>query len=83
MSFIKIMLHWIPLVQIFYGIDYLSISTYEDTELPHRILLSAGIILLEGLDLSDVDGGFYQLYCLPLKLGGCEGAPARAILVEI
>jgi arylformamidase len=65
------------------GIDYLSISTYEVTELPHQILLSAGIILLEGLDLSDVDGRFYQLYCLPLKLSGCEGAPARVILVEI
>jgi arylformamidase len=64
------------------GIDYLSIASYDDTELPHQILLSGGSILLEGLDLSAVPGGVYKLYCLPLNIPGCEGAPARATLVK-
>lgn len=64
------------------GIDYLSIAPFDDTDLPHQILLSGGSILLEGLDLSDVPGGFYKLYCLPLNILGCEGSPARVILIE-
>ena len=64
------------------GIDYLSIAPYDDTVQPHTILLSKGIILLEGINLSRVPSGIYQLCCLPLKIIGCEGAPARAILVE-
>jgi arylformamidase len=63
------------------GIDYLSIQPYEDTtQETHRILLSAGIIILEGINLSDVQPGEYELICLPLKLENSEGAPARAIL---
>ena len=64
------------------GIDYLSIAPYDDTDRPHQILLSGGSILLEGLDLSDVPGGIFDLYCLPLRIAGCEGAPARAILIN-
>jgi len=65
------------------GIDYLSIQMFKDTDpLTHRILLEAGIVIVEGLDLRKVDPGVYQLFCLPLKLAGCEGAPARAVLVE-
>ena len=65
------------------GIDYLSIQMFKDTEpLTHRILLEAGIIILEGLSLQAVNPGEYQLICLPLKLAGSEGAPARAILIE-
>ena len=65
------------------GIDYLSIQMFKDTEpLTHRILLDAGIIILEGLSLQAVNPGEYQLICLPLKLAGSEGAPARAILIE-
>jgi arylformamidase len=65
------------------GIDYLSIQMFKDTEpLTHRILLEAGIVIVEGLDLRMVDPGDYQLFCLPIKLAGCEGAPARAVLVE-
>ena len=48
----------------------------------HRILLRAGVILLEGLDLSGVRSGTYELVCLPLKVVGGDGAPARAILIE-
>ena len=65
------------------GIDYLSIQPFKDTEpLTHRILLEAGIIIIEGLNLRDVNPGVYQLICLPLKLAGSEGAPARVILIE-
>jgi arylformamidase len=63
------------------GVDYLSVAPFNDLITPHEILLKAGIIPLEGLDLSQVDSGPYILYCLPLKLVGVEGAPARAILV--
>lgn len=65
------------------GIDYLSIQMFNDTEpLTHRILLEAGVIILEGLDLRAVEPGNYQLICLPLKLTGSDGAPARAILIK-
>jgi arylformamidase len=46
----------------------------------HRILLAAGIWIIEGLDLSAVRAGPYDLICLPVKLHGSDGAPARAIL---
>ncbi len=63
------------------GIDYLSVQPYEDTtQETHKILLSAGIVILEGINLSDVHPGEYELICLPLKLENSEGAPARAIL---
>jgi arylformamidase len=65
------------------GVDYLSIQMFKDAEpLTHRILLEAGIVIVEGLDLRKVDPGDYQLFCLPIKLAGCEGAPARAVLIE-
>ncbi|MGD2188024.1 MAG: hypothetical protein PVI71_17975, partial [Desulfobacterales bacterium] len=65
------------------GIDYLSIQSFKDAQpLTHRVLLQAGIIIIEGLDLRDVNPGVYQLICLPLKLVGSDGAPARAVLIE-
>jgi arylformamidase len=64
------------------GIDYLSVAPYSNTGPTHRLLLAAGIVLLEGLDLSAVQPGPYQLVCLPLSLTGIEGAPARAILMD-
>jgi arylformamidase len=64
------------------GIDYLSISSYDDLMPPHRTLLGAGVIVVEGLDLHSIDPGAYQLVCLPLKLVNGDGAPARAILIE-
>lgn len=63
------------------GIDYLSIAPFRESRPTHQILLGAGVIILEGIDLSGVPAGFFTLYCLPLKLDGCDGAPARAILV--
>lgn len=63
------------------GIDYLSIAPYGDSTPTHQVLLGAGIVVLEGIDLRGVTPGAYNLYCLPLKLVGVDGAPARAILV--
>jgi arylformamidase len=62
------------------GIDYLSIGNMESGRDVHRILLDAGVVVLEGLDLSRVPTGRYELLCLPLNIVGAEGAPARAIL---
>jgi len=62
------------------GIDYLSIEAYDgDGEVHHRLLRDGGVIL-EGLDLSAVDAGSYELICLPLKLDCIDGAPCRAVL---
>lgn len=62
------------------GVDYLSVSPFGDSVPTHRALLGAGIVALEGVNLSEVAPGDYTLYCLPLKLGGSDGAPARVIL---
>ena len=63
------------------GVDYLSVGGYRaDGAKIHRILLSAGIWIIEGLDLSAVRAGRYELICLPVKLHGSDGAPARALL---
>jgi arylformamidase len=64
------------------SVDYLSVAIYSDPFTPHDILLRAGLIPVEGLNLSGIAAGAYTLYCLPLKLVGADGAPARAILVE-
>jgi arylformamidase len=64
------------------GVDYLSVAPYEDSTPTHEILLKAGVVIVEGLDLSKVMRGFYDLYCLPLKIAGSDGAPARVILVQ-
>src|SRR4030042_6671983 len=62
------------------GIDYLSIAPFKLGKQVHTILLNAGVVVIEGLDLSRVSQGRYTLHCLPLKLGGAEGAPTRRIL---
>jgi arylformamidase len=58
------------------GIDYLTIGD----EAAHHVLLGAGVVALESLDLRGVDPGDYELICAPLKLVGSDGAPARALL---
>jgi arylformamidase len=65
------------------GIDYLSIAPYKLGSQVHTILLNAGVVVIEGLDLSQVSQGRYTLHCLPLKLGGADGAPTRCILVGV
>ncbi|HMN10997.1 MAG TPA: cyclase family protein [Bellilinea sp.] len=64
------------------GIDTPSISLFESPEEVHSILLQAGIVIIENLDLAVIEPGEYRLMCLPLKVLGAEGAPARAILIE-
>jgi kynurenine formamidase/glycosyltransferase involved in cell wall biosynthesis len=64
------------------GVDYLSVQRYQDGSETHQILLDAGVVIVEGLNLADVVPGLYELICLPLKLVGAEGAPARAVLVR-
>jgi arylformamidase len=63
------------------GIDYLSVGgPGQAGDEVHRILLRAGVWIVEGLDLSHVRAGAYDLICLPLRLAGGEGAPARVLL---
>jgi arylformamidase len=62
------------------GIDYLSIAPFGDPTPTHVALLSAGVVVLEGLDLRAVEPGPYELLCLPLRIAGSDGAPARALL---
>lgn len=64
------------------GIDYLSIATKGQIVHTHKTLLKPGVIILEGLNLSHVPPGCYDLYCLPLNLVNSDGAPARSILIE-
>jgi arylformamidase len=63
------------------GIDYLSIGGFHaDLQATHLALLGAGIWVIEGLDLSLVEPGRYEMVCLPIRLQGVEGSPARAAL---
>ena len=65
------------------GVDYLSVQMFDDSEpVTHQTLLKAGVVVVEGLDLQAAHPGSYQLICLPLKLVGSDGAPARAVLIE-
>jgi len=66
------------------GIDYLSIQGYNEPGFDtHNTLLSAGIVILEGLRLETIQPGQYELICLPMKIAGVDGAPARVILRNI
>jgi arylformamidase len=64
------------------GVDYLSVAPWKESRPTHEILLKAGIVVVEGLNLSKIKPGRYELTCLPLKLVGADGSPARAILIE-
>lgn len=64
------------------GVDYLSVAAYNDIKIPHQVLLEREIVLLEGINLAEVPAGIYDLYCLPMNLAECEGAPARVILIS-
>ena len=66
------------------GVDYAIPEAFDDIARPvHHTLLGKGVILIEGLDLSDVPAGEYVLVCLPLKITEGDGAPARAMLVTL
>jgi len=65
------------------GIDNFSIDSLNSEKLPaHRILLSNQVNIVECLDLSLVEAGIYFFICFPLKIKDCDGAPARAVLLE-
>jgi arylformamidase len=65
------------------GLDYLSVA-HADEQVPvHRAFLDRDVVLLEGIDLSDVPPGRYELICLPIKIAGSDGAPCRAVLREL
>jgi arylformamidase len=66
------------------GVDYLSVGGFHaDGAEIHQALLTAGIWLIEGLNLAQVRPGRVQLNCLPLKIGGADGAPARALVRQV
>jgi arylformamidase len=63
------------------GVDYLSVEQFKNPGAPaHHVLLGAGTIVIEGLDLRNVDAGIYDMFCLPLRVVGSDGAPARVVL---
>ena len=63
------------------GVDYLSVEQFKNVGKPaHHVLLGAGTIVIEGLDLRDVEPGIYDMLCLPLRIVGSDGAPARVVL---
>jgi len=65
------------------GVDYLSVDSFDSGDkVVHHTLLGAGVVIIEGLNLSRVAQGVYQLYCLPLKILGSDGAPARVVLIK-
>ena len=64
------------------GVDYLSIEQFHSGHhRTHRTLLGHSVVIVEGLDLSAPPPGEYQFICLPLRIEGCDGAPARAVLI--
>jgi arylformamidase len=63
------------------GVDYLSVEKFHMPGHPaHHALLGAGVVIIEGLNLSDAEPGIYEMYCLPLRIDGADGAPARVVL---
>jgi arylformamidase len=63
------------------GNDYLSIERYQNPEAPvHHILLEAGALVVEAVNLLQVPPGPYEIFCLPIKIKGADGAPARILL---
>jgi arylformamidase len=63
------------------GVDYLSVEEFKKPGAPaHHALLGGGVIVIEGLNLRDVEPGIYDMLCLPLRIVGADGAPARVIL---
>jgi len=64
------------------GVDYLSIEQFHSGHhRTHRTLLERSVVIIEGLDLSAPPAGEYEFICLPLRIEGCDGAPARAVLI--
>jgi arylformamidase len=66
------------------GLDYHSIGPFapEQTIAVHQAILGRGIVALEGIDLSEVEPGRYELVALPLRIQGSDGSPVRAVLID-
>lgn len=65
------------------GTDFLGIEKKGSPNHPvHKMLLSSGVVIVEGLDLSEVQEGKYNLVCLPLRVVGVDGSPARVLLIK-
>ena len=62
------------------GIDYLSIQRFEDPPDAHVTILGAGLVIVEGLDLTHIRAGWHDMICMPILLTGAEAAPARVAL---
>ena len=62
------------------GVDALSVAPYDASEPTHKILLRSEVVIVEGLNLADIEPGEWHFHCLPLKIAGADGSPARAIL---
>ena len=65
------------------GLDYLSVAHAEEQAPVHRAFLDHGVVLLEGIDLSEIKSGRYELICFPVRLRGSDGAPCRAVLRDL
>jgi arylformamidase len=64
------------------GVDYLSVEAPQSGGAVHTALLSADVVVVESLNLAEVAPGWYDLYCLPVKVQGGDGAPARVVLLS-
>ena len=65
------------------GLDYLSVAHADEQVEVHRVFLDHGVVLLEGIDLSEITPGRYELMCPPIALMGSDGAPCRAVLRDL
>jgi arylformamidase len=66
------------------GLDYLSVAHAGDEQVAvHRVFLDWGVALLEGIDLSEIRPGRYELICFPIRIRGADGAPCRAVLRDL
>jgi len=63
------------------GVDHLSVEKLKSPDWGvHHTLLGSGVVVIEGVDLSEPPPGDYEIICLPLPLKGCDGSPARVVL---
>lgn len=65
------------------GLDYLSVARADEQVPVHRAFLDHGVVLLEGVDLTEINPGRYELICFPIRLRGSDGAPCRAVLRDL
>lgn len=67
---------------ILVGVEGQSVGPVDSPKPVHLELLGSEVVLLEGLVLNEITAGDYFLFAAPLKLGGCDGAPCRAVLLQ-